>query len=350
MSDSSQPPRRPGFTPGTSRQRQSLSLSPDALVTRSYLQPGQHLPLVIQPSIEGVDLIQWVSTQTERLEHELHEHGAILFRNFAISTTEQFEQFITASAGSPLEYKERSSPRSQVSGNIYTSTDYPADQPIFLHNENSYQQAWPLRIFFCCLVAAETGGETPLADVRRVHDRISPAIRERFLQIGVLYVRNFSPVLGLPWTSVFQTEDRDAVTRYCEEHGISAHWKGPDELQTRAQRPAILWHPHTKEPLWFNHAAFFHISTLPTTIRDSLLRAGEDQLPNNSYYGDGSPIEPEVIEAIRTAYQDETIAFRWQPGDVLMVDNMLVAHGRAPFTGTRKVVVGMTHLWSTTRG
>jgi CheY-like chemotaxis protein len=55
----------------------------------------------------------------------------------------------------------------------------------------------------------------------------------------------------------------------------------------------------------------------------------------------GSPIEAQVIEELRQAYSEETITFPWQQGDILMLDNMLVAHGRAPYAGDRKILVSM---------
>ena len=72
----------------------------------------------------------------------------------------------------------------------------------------------------------------------------------------------------------------------------------------------------------------------------------EDDLPTNTYYGDGTPIEPSVLDELREIYRQETVAFPWEKGDVLMLDNMLAAHGRAPFVGTRKVLVGMTDATS----
>jgi hypothetical protein len=64
----------------------------------------------------------------------------------------------------------------------------------------------------------------------------------------------------------------------------------------------------------------------------------------NTYYGDGSPIEPKVLDQLRAAYNAETVSFPWQKGDLLMLDNMLVAHGRSPFVGPRQILVGMAEL------
>jgi len=45
-------------------------------------------------------------------------------------------------------------------------------------------------------------------------------------------------------------------------------------------------------------------------------------------------------------YQQEAVIFPWQAGDILMLDNMLTSHGRKPFVGARKVLVGMAEPFS----
>jgi len=330
-------------------KRQALATDQQALVTTSFLSEGQNLPLVVRPSVAGVDLAQWATNNLAWLTTQLHHYGGVLFRGFGVDTSQAFETVISAASGELLEYRERSSPRSQVQGNIYTSTEHPADQTIFLHNENSYQQAWPRQIFFCCTIEPATGGETPIADVRKVYQRLDPALRQRFIDRGILYVRNFGGGVGLDWRNVFQTADRAEVDAYCERVGMQAIWGENDHLQTRRMGRAVATHPITGDLVWFNHATFFHVSTLEAPIRDGLLAQFKpEQLPNNSYYGDGSPIEPEVMETLRAAYHAETIMFPWERGDVLMLDNMLVAHARSPFTGSRQVLVGMAH--PTTQG
>lgn len=324
-------------------RRKPVSVSQKELVKLELLRPESQLPVVARPTLRGVDLVTWAQDNQETVKAHLLKHGAVLFRGFIISEADEFERFIGAVSSKLLEYKERSSPRSQVSSHIYTSTDHPADQNIFLHNENSYQQTWPLKIFFFCVTPAPQGGDTPIADCRRVYQCIDPKIRERFIQKKVMYVRNFGDGFGLSWQAVFQTTDKSIVERQCRNAGIEVEWKEGNRLRTRAVRSVIARHPLTQEMSWFNHAVFFHVSTLEASTRDALLAEfKEEDLPTNTFYGDGSTIEPSVLEEIRGCYVQETVAFTWEEGDVLMLDNMLVAHGRAPFSGPRKILVGMS--------
>jgi alpha-ketoglutarate-dependent taurine dioxygenase len=332
--------------PGTIK-RKLVSVSQESMVHIEPLVPGRRLPLLITPSGSGVDLIAWAANNKDRIGEHLSAHGGLLFRNFDLGTTDEFEKFIAAVSGEALEYSERSSPRSRVtSGNIYTSTDYPASQSIFVHNENSYKRRFNLKIFFFCETPSIQGGETPIADCRNVYQRISPEVRNRFSEKDWMYVRNYGDGFGLDWQTAFQTIDKKAVAEHCARNGIEVVWTGDDRLRTYAVLPAVIKHPHTGELVWFNHATFFHISTLEPSLREGLLTGFEKEadLPTNTYYGDGSAIEPETLDELREAYRQETVSFAWRQGDILMLDNILAAHGRAPYEGVRRILVGMTEL------
>ena len=321
--------------------RRAVTVTSESLI-RFRPMPTGDLPLLAEPAAPGVALAPWAAANRKSIEQKLERHGGILFRGFNLQGAEDLDTFIRAVSGESLEYRERSSPRTAVKGNIYTSTDYPANQPIFLHNENSYQQEWPLKIFFFCRQAPGAGGETPIADCRKVMARIAPEIRDRFASRQWMYVRNFGDGFGLAWQTVFQTTDKEAIERHCADKGIATEWKAGNRLRTRAVRRALARHPRTGELVWFNHATFFHVSTLEPAVRQALLAEfGESELPANTYYGDGASIEPEVMDHLREAYRSETVSFPWQQGDLLMLDNMLVAHGRSPYSGSRQILVGM---------
>ena len=312
------------------------------LVSTSYLDESR-APLVVQPAQTDVDLVAWAKEHHDFIEPELGRHGALLFRGFDINSVQRFEEFVAATSKGALPYSERSSPRSKVSGNIYTSTDYPATETIFLHNEQSYNLQFPLKIYFFCVTQPARGGQTPIADTRKILAAISPEVRSRFASHGYMYVRNFGSGFGLSWQEAFQTARKSEVEEYCRQHQIECEWHG-ERLRTRQVRRAIATHPRTGEQTWFNHATFFHVSTLNCDIRERMLsELGEENLPNNTYYGDGASIEPEVMDHLRQAYLDAKILFDWQQFDVLMVDNMLASHGREPFNGPRQIVAALAN-------
>ena len=319
----------------------AISVTRNGLIKSGYLTPDATLPLVVQPALDDVDLVSWATQNRDFVEENLLKHGAILFRNFEVDSLEQFESFTKQTSDRLIAYGERSSPRTALTGHVYTSTDHPADQTILLHNEQSYTLEWPSKIWFYCQQPATRAGRTPIADSRKIAHRLVN-VQEKFAQRGVMYVRNYSERFGLPWQEVFQTTSKERVEEYCRSVAIEVEWKVSGELRTRQVREALRAHPRTGEQVWFNHALFFHVSSLEESIRRSMTEGiSEADLPYNTYYGDGSAIEPEVLEQIRAAYRLEMVSFDWQRGDILMVDNMLVAHGRESFTGERKIAVVM---------
>jgi alpha-ketoglutarate-dependent taurine dioxygenase len=326
---------------GTIRRR-AVSVSREELVTQKPLFPGSRLPLVVEPAAE-VSLKAWAASNRELIDTLLLQHGGILFRGFGVRSDEEFEQIMRSLTGELIDYTYRSTPRQQVSGKVYTSTEYPADQSIPMHNEMSYASTWPQKIWFLCAKAAEEGGETPIADSRGVYERIDPAVRRRFAERGVMYVRNYGDGLDLSWQDVFQTQEKSAVEEICRRMGIELEWKdGGNRLRTRQVCQAVLEHPRTGDLLWFNQAHLFHASSLPVEMRDTLLATFQEEgLPRNAYYGDGSRIGDEALAEIRRAYAEESVVFPWREGDLLMLDNLRVAHGRRPYAGRRRVVVGM---------
>lgn len=324
-------------------RRRGLSISPENQVRARCLNPDDEFIYVIEPAMKDVDLTMWASMNKRLIESRLYRHGAVLFRGFDVRSSGHFETLVEALSDQPMEYRERSSPRSQVGDRIYTSTDYPPDQTIFPHNEHSYSRTFPLKLFFYCDRPAAHGGETPLADTRRVLQSISPEIQARFAEKKWMYVRNFGDGFGLSWQTVYQTNDKSVVERYCLNSGIKFEWKDGDRLRTRQVRDAIMKHPHTGELTWFNHITFFHISTLETNLREAIMADfDEADYPNNTYYGDGSPIEPQVMDDLREAYRRHLISFQWQKGDVVLLDNMLTSHSRSSYSGERRILFAMS--------
>ncbi|MES1244774.1 MAG: non-ribosomal peptide synthase/polyketide synthase [Acidobacteriota bacterium] len=323
-----------------------LDASDGRLVEESYLEPEQALPLVLTPAVPDLDLAEWAADNRQYVDDQLLKHGAILFRGFKVDNEQVFEQF-AGQVCKELFNENGEHPRESLSGNVYTPVFYPPDQKLLWHNENSFNLRWPGKILFCCARPADQGGETPIVDSRRVFERLRPEVRDRFLQHGILYMRNYMNDVGLDWRTVFQTSDKAEAEQYCRENRMALDWKDGDRVRTRAHRPAAAKHPRTGEMSWFNQAQHFHVSCLDPETRTYVQSLfAEDDLPRNCYYGDGSPIEDSVMREILDVYRELEVVFPWQRGDILMLDNMLVAHARNAFVGPRKILVAMGDMGS----
>ncbi len=311
----------------------------------------QRLPLVVEALRDdgaGPEaLLRYYQENFDLIESKLLEHGAILFRGFGIIQQKVFQQTVRSLPGRMLDYVDGNSPRTKLTSGVYTSTEYPPEFFISMHNELSYSERWPARLFFCCVTAPGEGGETPLADSRTILRNMSPELVDVFTRKGVKYIRNLHGGRGYgpSWQKTFETQDRTVLEEYCKSSGIQLEWKPDGGVRLWHVRPAAATHPKTGEAVWFNQADQFHPSTHPPEVYQSLkalYKSRETQMPQNAVFGDDNAIEDWMLDEVRETTKSEIRLFSWQQGDLLMVDNMLVCHGRMPFKGPRKILVSMT--------
>ena len=302
----------------------------------------QGKPMLLNIDVQGLTSVQWAKENQSAINKLITENGALLIRGLQINSSKQFGNVLSAIFGSELiEYVYQSTPRTELRGRVYTATEYPNSETIPQHNENAYARNWPGRIGFLCLHPSEVGGETPISDSRKIKDMLPSEIVSKFRERGVMYVRNYGDV-DIPWETVFQTDDKKDVEAYCRANDIEFEWLEDNKLRTKQINPALVIHPDTKEEVWFNQAHLFHVSNLKDDLRVKLVEMlGEEHLPRNAYYGDGRDIDEEVLKLISKSYQENTIKFKWQKGDLLLLDNVLFTHGREPFSGERKILTGM---------
>jgi alpha-ketoglutarate-dependent taurine dioxygenase len=290
----------------------------------------------------ALDALGWAEGNRDRLMALLEGQGAVLMRGFAPLEQQRLADLVRLVAGGVIEYEYASTPRSKLGKGVYTSTEYPADRNIPLHNEMSYARRYPRWLAFLCVTPAPTGGRTPLADSAAVCRAVPDTVRERFRSRGVRYLRTFGAGLDLGWSAAFATDDPAEVEAYCAGAGISWEWRGGGVLRTWQDCPAIVAHPGTGEDIWFNQATLFHPDSLPEETRASLVSAlGPDGLSRDVRFADGGPIGAGDLAAIRAAYDGATISFDWEAADILLVDNLRYAHGREPFSGPRRILVAM---------
>ena len=320
---------------------------------KTRLPSGKTLPLIVEieermkddDSGFGAAALQWLERRDE-LREKLLLHGALMLRGGRVLEPSQLARFVREFSGAGLlDYAGGVSPRVALGYGVYTSTEYAEHYTLSLHNEMSYTHRWPALLFFHCAVAPAGGGETPVADSRHLLKAIDAGVVERFKRDGIRYERNLTgdPSSSYSWQAAFETEERRAVEDYCRQGDISFIWKEDGGLRLSEVRPATAAHPETGEEVWFNQADGFHPSGMDGETYRALVSAlGEDNLRLNARFGDGSPITPNMLERVRAAMREEMALVPWREGDILVLDNMLAAHGRMPFKGPRKILLAMT--------
>jgi alpha-ketoglutarate-dependent taurine dioxygenase len=303
---------------------------------------GRRMPYLFHADGSTDPLERFVAEHRARILDLLTQHGAILFRGFGVTRADAFAAFVQALGIETLDYIYRSTPRTSQGKGLYTATEYPADREIPMHNENSYQRIWPRKLAFCCIKAAETGGATPLADMLDVQRHVDPAVVDKFRRLGVRYDRVFHGHIDLSWQEVFQTEDRASVETFCAHNDIQWQWLDDDVLKTSQICPGVVRHPQRGEDYLFNQAHLFHPSAMGEQALSFMLDAfGPELLPRNARYGNGEEIEADALATIRHAFSAAAVDVQWQAGDVALIDNIQVAHGRRSYSGERKLLASL---------
>jgi alpha-ketoglutarate-dependent taurine dioxygenase len=336
-----------------------VALEPDVRLTP--YAPGEGLPLFIEA--EGPQLrrdpaaaARWVADHRPALDARLLEHGAIVLRGFAVPDTQAFAQLIESYPCAEMDYTAGATPRAAIAGRVYEATRTPPQNWIGVHQEMAYLPAYPARLAFYCRVPAETGGETVIADMRRFEAQMPKAIRASVEARGLRYVRNFRspevssghPLLDLAhktWTSAFDTEDPAEAEAKARAMGLDPRWLPDGGLETSHVSRGFAEHPRTGETMWFNQMTTQFICRSNLGPRADLwmeyYAARGRPAPYTCTYGDGGDVPSEDREALYRLLDDLTVAFPWRHGDVMLVDNFLVGHGRNPYTGERDVQVAL---------
>jgi Taurine catabolism dioxygenase TauD, TfdA family len=308
------------------------------------LLPGRAFPQVLQPAMPDVQPAGWMAAERDRVDGLLLEHGALLFRGFRVRTLDDFERF--ARAFSDRLYQDYGDlPRQAMTSAVYESTRYPADRWILFHNESSHLASWPSRIWFFCVEPAREGGETPIADCRRMCRLLDLSIVERIRATGLQYIRNFVDGLDVSWQQFFNTTDRAVVEQRCRDTRTAFEWLDGGGLRTIRVCRGVVSHPRTGDMVFFNQVQLHHPSSLDPAVRRSIASVyGPDRFPRDVRFGDGTPIDDDILGRIGTAYEEASVAFPWERGDVLLLDNMLMAHARRPFVGPRSCAVALSDM------
>ncbi|MDR5873398.1 condensation domain-containing protein [Halomonas sp. CUBES01] len=321
------------------------STNSDSPVRTALFDEKRVFPLVIEATDADLDAVAWATSQRDFIEQHLRTHAGILFRNFDLTTPQEFEAF--AEAIQPGLYGNYGDlPKKEGGRNTYRSTPYPERQMILYHNESSHLERWPRKQLFFCENPSPVGGATPIVDCREMLRQLPADVVEEFERKGLLYVRTFTRNLDVSWRDFFKTDSKEEVEARLKEAGIEWQWLGDDELQTRTHCPAVVTHPVTGDRVFFNQVQLHHVSCLEPDVKEDLLgMVGPERLPRNVYFGDGSVISDEIMKVVGEAYEACAVRFDWRRGDVVMVDNMLAAHARDPYEGPRKIVVAMGDIY-----
>ncbi|MES4903975.1 MULTISPECIES: TauD/TfdA family dioxygenase [unclassified Streptomyces] len=302
------------------------------------LAPGKPAIVRVTESAAYGRAAEWIGERKAALEAVLLEHGAVLIRGLGVRDAAALGRVGERMSGAVMPEREAFARRRPLGGPVVSSLEWPPDQPMCMHHELSYALEFPRLLTIGCFTPPASGGITGLADARAVLAGLPQPIVERFTEQGWALTRSYNELVGVPWPEALGVGDRAGAEAYCRANGTDFVWQPDGGLRTSQRRSAVIRHPLTGEQVWFNQIAFLNEWTMEPAIREFLvMQFGEAGLPFNTRYGDGSPIDADTVEIINKVYETATLREPWQAGDVLLVDNIRMAHSREPYGGQREV-------------
>ena len=297
---------------------------------------------------------RWVGEHRAAIEQALIHFGAIVWRGFPISSSEDFAGFLDGFEPFAQGYAGGTSDRKVVTGNVMESTRTPPETYIPMHQEMSYMPTGPRLLAFYCRQPSLTGGETVICDMRGLLEALPEPLRAKLTAFDVEYVRNMrseavddwraGAIYRHPtWQYRFETEDPAIIENLLSERGAQFEWLSDGSLTFWTRGPGITTHPVTGEVLFFNqmNSPVQHRLTIGED-RAAAIDAAYGTAPPRAYsvrFSNGEPLSEAEFLSIHAEFERRKIAFRWQTGDVMLIENRLTGHGRNPFTGPRDVQV-----------
>lgn len=306
---------------------------------------GLPFPLVLACQTPGATLpatTTWLESQRAELDERLGVHGTILFRGFPLVTAEDFDAFIAAFGYPNFAYKDSLSNavRTNFTERVFSANEAPADVTIYLHHEMAQTPIYPSKLFFFCEQAAETGGATPLCRSDALYEQLAERCPDFLLacqQKGLRYT-NVMPSqddpasgMGRSWQSTFRRETRQAAEARMSQLGYTWEWLEDGCLRATTPRLPAVREVSPGRKTFFNQliAAF---------------KGWKDSRNDPSQaitHGDGTPLDREAVLLAAELAEGLTFDVPWQAGDVALVDNYVVMHGRRTFTGKRKILASL---------
>lgn len=306
----------------------------------SLLPSGKTLPLTVKNN-QKITIEQIVAENKGEVDSQLREYGAIVFKGFGVDAISQFEN-VSEQLCEKLYTQYGDLPSVSDSKKVYGATPYPPEKIIHFHNEGSHTPTFPSKQLFLCVKAAPEGGGLSIVDGREVLRKLPKELVEEFTEKKLMYTRNFIPYVDVKWQDFFGTTDKNELESICKKDSLEFEWKKGDIFSTRRKAPAVIKHPITKELTWFNQIQLHHPGMMDEQIYKVFRRSYEEvNFPRYVCFGDGTPIPQETLSIISDVLKQESTTIEAKEGDIIYLDNLLVAHCRLPYQGDRKVRVAL---------
>lgn len=346
---------------------------------KTFPSTEKELPLVIEPVKEKsfAVLKALLSKSGDWFNKQLDRYGGILFRGFEVESAEQFQKVLEL-LNVQLEsvYHFGSAHRVRITDKVFTSSEAPPDMIIAPHNELNMVPVRPSVLAFFCQVQPALYGETPIINTEKLFYNLSPSLQHKignFPQRFVRYVPNH--LLEI----VFEGLSREEITKLLQEQGFDFNWEEDGSIDFECSYIPLFTHPRTSRLCfclsivdclvsreWYRNIGqrySFGQSLYYNWLPAKLYKSFQQRLTTAATVVDGSQkrtstlntyflnedgqctklTEAEAKELGKAEWQNAVI-FQWKQGDILVIDNLQVAHSRLNTKLPRKILTAFGNM------
>ncbi len=277
--------------------------------------------MMVTPPSEGADFASLFEAGIDTL---LADSGHLLIRGFRPSV-EDFNELVQ-------RYSSRTTldPARVFHGSAAQKVDSGQD-PIGLHLENGGTPYAPELLWFHCVKAAASGSQTTVCDGYRVWDALSDQAKEAFSAQPVRYARTVPAALWRRLASF-----------------LTADGRGPEEVS--AADLYATANPGSKVEFTENPDGSLHYDyqvyaahptkwSTRTAWANSLLGPSFNYETPDIRFADGSAIPADITAEYTSVTEAVTEEIQWEDGDIVLIDNSRVMHGRRAITDPDRTIL-----------
>ncbi|MEH2242193.1 TauD/TfdA family dioxygenase [Nostoc sp.] len=276
----------------------------------------------IQPISDGIgkeiinlDHVSILELDKEQIISLFKSDGILLFRRFNVDT-DTFKEFTNFLSRDFINYAGGAFRRRVINGDqtLLSVNDFKSE--IKLHGEMYYQQTIPLMLWFFCANPPLEDGETTVCDGRQFFHEISSSTKELFNKKKLKFTVSISKE---EWQKKYQTDNLNTLEEICQNNNTHLTVNDDKSILIEYICPAIIHSRCGKHQVFIN-------SLLPTKQFISKILKFEDN----------SEIPDEVVSELNEIAEKITTEISWQKGDILMIDNTRILHGRRAFADDQR--------------
>lgn len=256
--------------------------------------------------------------QAEVIE-QFKSSSLLLFRGFDVDT-DKFKAFTELFSTNFVSYVGGAYSREMINGDktLLSVTGGKLNIAVPLHGEMYYRKHKPDLLWFYCASPAVKDGETTVCDGSQIYNKLSSSTQRLFQEKRLKYIRTYPTGT---WQKIYQSDDLNHVQAVCNENDL--------ELQVNADSITTIY--VTSAIKESRGDKVFINNILPVVAQEvngstsSLVRFEDDAKIPNAVVNEIKDVTEQLIKLVS-----------WQTGDILMIDNTRLLHGRRSFADTQR--------------